>query len=262
MYPMAAANLDIPSIAPFKTKGKPTSVDQRWEKWLKQFQYFVHASVINTNNRKKALLLHLIRTNSQDIFETLTPPNATDEAALEALNMHFAVTKNLPYERSKLNQARQEASENINQFITKLRKLALTCEYGDNTDDQIRDCVIASCYSSKLSTKLLSEHKLALNRVSGIGRTRETAKYNTKSIKESKHSQSTEHTDSSDSIHRITQQKYKNRKTFPQLWYNSSRPSVSSRSGNRNPHRNSPNHNHHPQFIIVVDVVEQRDIKL
>ena len=52
--------------------------------------------------------------------------------------MHFAVTKNTPYDRSKLNQARQEALESINQFITQTRKLALSCKYGDNTDNQVQ----------------------------------------------------------------------------------------------------------------------------
>lgn len=33
---MAAANLGIPSIAPFNARGEPTSLAQRWEKWLKK----------------------------------------------------------------------------------------------------------------------------------------------------------------------------------------------------------------------------------
>ena len=178
------ANLGVPTIPPFKPKGEPTSVAQRWEKWIKSFNYFVDASGITNDNRKKALLLHLAGTDTQEIFDTLTPTEDTFIAALQALNTHFAVTKNVPYERSKLNQARQEPTESIDQFITRLRRLALTCEYGNNTDDQIRDRVIASCHSSKLRTKLLSERNLTLDRVSEIGRIMETAKHNTKSIEE------------------------------------------------------------------------------
>ena len=33
---MAAANLGIPSIAPSNARGEPTSLAQRWEKWLKK----------------------------------------------------------------------------------------------------------------------------------------------------------------------------------------------------------------------------------
>ena len=201
-----AASLGVPTIAPFKPKGEPTSVAQRWEKWIKSFNYFVDATGIENENRKKALLLHLAAAETQEIFDTLAPAEDTFAAPFTALNTHFAVTKNVPYERSKLNQARQEPSESIDQFITRLRKLALTCEYGNNTEDQIRDRVIASCNSSKLRTKLLSESNLTLNRVSEIGRTMETAKHNTKSIEE--HNQ-TGH--DHEPINRIQQQNYRGR---------------------------------------------------
>ena len=96
---MAPANLGIPSTAPFDAKEEPTSVAQRWEKWLKQFQYFEDASRINNNSKKKALLLHLAGTETQDIYiQDIYPTNATYEASLEALNTHFPVTKNIPYE--------------------------------------------------------------------------------------------------------------------------------------------------------------------
>ena len=112
LYQMATANLGIPSIVPFNTKGEPTSVTQRLGKWLKSFWYFVDASGTSQNNRKK-LLFHLAGTNTQDIFETLTPTNARYEAALNT-----RLTKNILCERSILNQARQEVLESINQFIT------------------------------------------------------------------------------------------------------------------------------------------------
>ena len=70
-------------------------------------------------------------------------------------------------------------------FLKRDPKLALTCEYGDNANDQIRDQVIISYYSSQLRTKLLSEHNFTLNRVSEIGRTMEMAEYNIKLIEES-----------------------------------------------------------------------------
>ena len=88
------------------------------------------------------------------------------------------------------------------------------------------------------------------------------AKYDTKSTEESKKSQSTGHTDSSDSINRITQQKYKNKKL------------------SHSDATTAEDHQHHLEAeivilreihrttitirktITVVDVVEQRDMKL
>lgn len=54
----------------------------------------------------------------------------------------------------------QNNSEPIEQFVTRLRKLSLYCEYGDKTDEHIRDQVIASCTSTKLRQKLLDESNL------------------------------------------------------------------------------------------------------
>ena len=102
---------------------------------LKIFDISWMLSGIKKDDRKKALLLHPAGANAQDIFQKLAPTNATYEAAQEALNTHFASTKNVSYERSKLNQARQEASQSIGQFITRLQKIAPICKYGDNIED-------------------------------------------------------------------------------------------------------------------------------
>ena len=67
-----AAQLQVPSVPPFSPKGDPTNVAQRWKKWIKPFEYFVLASGIQEDNRKRAILLHLVGQETQEIFETLT----------------------------------------------------------------------------------------------------------------------------------------------------------------------------------------------
>jgi len=98
-------SIQIPSIAPFDPSGDPTSTAQRWEKWVKSFQYFVIASNINNNDRKRALLLHLIGPESQEVFDTLPDTGNTFEEALTALKEYFKVKKNIPYERSVFGNA-------------------------------------------------------------------------------------------------------------------------------------------------------------
>ena len=51
--------LQPPAPPPFQPQGDPTSVAQRWTKWKKGFEYFLKASGITTNCRKRALLLHI-----------------------------------------------------------------------------------------------------------------------------------------------------------------------------------------------------------
>ena len=59
----------------------------------------------------------------------------------------------------------QKEGESVGQFVTKLRQLAILCEFGDQVDDFIRDQVIDNCRSKRLRTKLLAERDLKLDRV-------------------------------------------------------------------------------------------------
>ena len=164
-----AAQLQIPSIAPFSPKGDPNSIAQRWDKWKKGFEYFILAAGIENNPRKRALLLHLMGAESQDIFETLPNTGVTYEQAITALDAYFSIKKNVPYERSIFHSAKQERSESIEQYVTRLRQLTKYCEYGASIEDHIRDQVIATCQSSKLRKKFLTEPDLTLDKLVKIG---------------------------------------------------------------------------------------------
>ena len=176
------AQIQLPAIAPFKPHGDPTSVSQRFAKWKKSFEYFLGASAITSDARKKATLLHLIGPEVQEIFDTLTPASESYESTLNALDQHFSVQKNIPFERSVFHQCKQRQGESLEQYVTRLRQLAATCDYGPAVDEQIRDQVIAACSSSKLRKRLLVEPELTLQKCITIGQTLESAHHHTKEI--------------------------------------------------------------------------------
>ena len=101
------AQIQLPAVAQFKPHGDPTSVSQRFSKWKKNFEYFLGASAITSDARKKATLLHLIGPEAQEICETLSPVNESYKSALNALDQHFSVQKNVPFERSVFHQCKQ-----------------------------------------------------------------------------------------------------------------------------------------------------------
>ena len=121
-------SLQIPSVAQFPPRREPSSVAQHWTKWKKSFQYFLNAPGTTTEVRKKASLLHLVRTETREIFKMLQNTGETFAEALLALDNHFSVKKNIPLQRSKFHQPKQETNESIGQYITKLRQLCLYCD--------------------------------------------------------------------------------------------------------------------------------------
>ena len=62
---------------------------------------------MTSDTRKKAMLPHMAGPGTQDVFDTLTPVDNTYDKALEVLNTHFAVKKNISFEHSVFHQARQ-----------------------------------------------------------------------------------------------------------------------------------------------------------
>ena len=76
--------------------------------------------------------MHSVGPEVQDIADTLVTednPLDTVEATLEALATYFAPQMNIRYERVLFRKIRQESGETTDTFVTRLRKLAETCEF-------------------------------------------------------------------------------------------------------------------------------------
>ena len=95
----------------------------------------------------------------QEIFTTLTENgDATNYArAVEALNAYFVPQVNSAFARQTFHRITQNPGETVQQFVTRLRKAAKDCDFGTDTDNQIRDAVLNKCTSTYIKRKLLEE---------------------------------------------------------------------------------------------------------
>ena len=92
-------------------------------------QYFILASGVNDDARQNALLLHMVGQETQDIYDTLNVEEREGtlyKTLLEALDQHFCIKKNVPFERLIFRTAKQLRKESVEQYITQLRQLANT----------------------------------------------------------------------------------------------------------------------------------------
>ena len=107
---------------------------------------------------------------TQEIYDTLNVEEREGtiyKTSLEALDQHFCIKKNIPFERSICCAVKQLEKELIEQFITQLQQLAKYCEYGNEIESSIRDQII-SCLSSKLRKQLLTEPDVTLTKLAQI----------------------------------------------------------------------------------------------
>ena len=146
---------------------------QRWLTWKDEFELYVTAYGISDPTQKRALLLHLAGPKVRDVFNNSIPVEARGEAkdykkAMDCLSEHFKLKKNTPMARQTFLAATPLAGETINNFITRLQKLAEHCDYEGERDNQVRDRTISFLKDKNLKSKLYREETLALSKLMEI----------------------------------------------------------------------------------------------
>ena len=88
------------------------------------------------------------------------------KTAQEKLNVHFSPKKNVDYEIFQFRQAVQQPGETVDQFATRLRKIAINCEFHD-ISKEIKAVIIQNCQSKRLRRYTLREDALTLDDLLG-----------------------------------------------------------------------------------------------
>ena len=158
---------DLSNIKPFDSHGDPSNVGRRWRRWLKSFCLYADSKglIIQADSadkvQRRALLLHSAGENVQEIFKTLADTGAAADyvKAEKALNDYFIPKVNLTYQNHVFCSMEQKDGETVAQFVTRLKQVVKDCDYGDQSDNQIRDQVVQQCKSHALRSKLLEKEE-------------------------------------------------------------------------------------------------------
>ena len=158
--------IGLPGLPAFDAVGEPETLAQRWTTWKAEFELYVIASGISDATQKRALLLHLAGPRVRDIFNNSIPAEVRGDAkdydkAMDSLSDHFKHRNNAPMAR----QAFLVTGETINNFITRLQKLAEHCDYEAERDNQVRDRPIYFIKDRNLKAKLYREENLSLGKL-------------------------------------------------------------------------------------------------
>ena len=141
------------------------------------------ASGITDAKRKRALLLYQSGSRVREIFKQI-PNTGTDEdydIATAKLQEYFEPQTNRRYEVYRFRQATQERNETLDQFHTRLRTLAQTCEFHD-TDFEIEEQIIIGGTSSKIRKRALRDPGFDLKSMLLEGRRDEQSTFQAKEI--------------------------------------------------------------------------------
>ena len=169
------STIPLPSKLDFKG-----NLAVNWKKFKRLWTNYEVASRLNTQSGdlRTATLLTCIGSDVLEIYDGLPFANTEEKTQIdkvaELLDAYFIGETNEIYEAYLFNQRVQETGESFDSFLTALRSLAKTCNFGSMQDRMIRDRVVVGVRDNSTRKKLLAENKLTLNKCIDICRASET----------------------------------------------------------------------------------------
>lgn len=130
-------------IAHFDMDAGKSSLAARWLECKSSVSYMIKAKDIKAPEQKEATLLHTTGRKLQKVYETLSEPTAlADDAnvydkAIAKFDRYFAAKVNQPFEGHKFRSVRQESSESIPHFVTRRKRQADFCGFGNTRNTQL-----------------------------------------------------------------------------------------------------------------------------
>ena len=128
--------------------------------------------------RRAATLLTCIDSDALDVINAMEFENEDQrkdpEVILEKMKQYCIGECNETYERYVFNRRDQESNESVDAYVTVLRKLAKTCNYGPLTDSLIRNRMVVGINDNSARKKLLQTSKLTLGQCIDICRSSQT----------------------------------------------------------------------------------------
>ena len=135
-------------------------LSKEWKQWRQVWDAYEEVTDLRskTSRLRVATFITCIGKEALEIHNGL-PFRSEEEKSditkvLELWETHCIGKTNIIYERYKFNNRSQEQTESIDTYVTALRALAETCEFGTLKDHLIRDRIVCGVRENAVRRKL------------------------------------------------------------------------------------------------------------
>jgi hypothetical protein len=124
------------------------NLKENWKRWRQRFELYLKASgaVSKDEEIKVAILLHCVGEEALKVFNTFVFANDDDskklDPVIQAFENYCSPRKNALFDRFLFWKRVQKEGENVEQFVTDLKKMLKNCEYREPPDFMVRDCLV------------------------------------------------------------------------------------------------------------------------
>ena len=144
------ADSRLPPPAEMDLKGDVVS---NWQYFRESFENYERATELRKKSDEVRVntLLHVMGKECYMIYKNLPIPDGdkkeTDKV-LKHLQDYFMPKRNIIYERYIFSTTNQEKDEKLDVYLTRLRKLIATCDYGTLHDEMLRDRLVIGIHDN------------------------------------------------------------------------------------------------------------------
>lgn len=176
---MAVAPKTNKSIPPPKSLQLEGNIATNWRHFKRDWSNYEIATGLDEGPERIriATLLSCIGREAMNIYDGFVfdseTPSLTD--IIKEFETFCIGKTNECYERFIFNSRQQETDEPFDKYLSELRKLVKTCQYGQLEDDLLRDRILIGIRCAETRRRLLQTHDLNLEKTIAICRTNETA---------------------------------------------------------------------------------------
>ncbi|KAF0293228.1 DNA-binding protein HEXBP [Amphibalanus amphitrite] len=140
---MAAAGLSLPAVGPYQP-------GTDFPRWLNSVELYIAALDVTGDERKTAILLHLLGPEVQEVYGTLPEPTTgvtgCYATCVAKLRSYLAPQRNVIADRLAFQRLRMVEGELFDAFLSRLRLAAARCQFPpEQVSAALRDQAIAGC---------------------------------------------------------------------------------------------------------------------
>ena len=154
--------------------------------YLERVSLFFDANGVPAD-KQVSTLLTVIGPGNYGIIRSLVAPALPKEKSYDQLVAvlvnHFQPKPLVIAERYRFYQRCQAPGETVQDFVADLRRLAITCDFGEFLDQALRDRFVCGLKSEQIQKVLLAEDSLTIDRALELAQAKEAAARDAKNFK-------------------------------------------------------------------------------
>lgn len=157
-----------------------------WTVYCERIEMYFLANKIE-DNVKLPTLIAVMGEEAYQLLSTLASPHKpaalTYEVAVSLMKNHLQPKPSILAERYLFRQRRQADGETVADYVTELKRLAKTCDFGSTLEENLRDQIVCGIISENTRQRLFAEDdNISFNRAVKLAVTLETAEKNASAV--------------------------------------------------------------------------------